>query len=54
MVTSCPPSVSSEAMKVPDPDLVTQEGDVVYMTVGADRLADLDAHLGGPTTGGHS
>ena len=40
--------------QVPAPDLVTQEGDVVYMTVAVDRLAELDAHLGGgTTTGGH-
>lgn len=41
--------------QVPTPDLVTQEGDVVYMTVATDRLADLDAHLAGDaSTGGHS
>ena len=40
--------------QVPAPDLVTQEGDVVYMTVGADRIQDLDAHLAGETSGGHS
>lgn len=39
--------------QVPIPDLVTQEGDVVYMTVGADRIADLDAHLAGGSSGGH-
>jgi trk system potassium uptake protein TrkA len=33
--------------QVPAPDLVTQEGDVVYMSVVADRLAELDAHLDG-------
>jgi trk system potassium uptake protein TrkA len=33
--------------QVPDPDLVTQEGDVVYMAVGADRIDELDAHLAG-------
>jgi hypothetical protein len=27
--------------------VVTQEGDVVYMTVGVDRIAELDAHLAG-------
>jgi len=31
--------------QVPTPDLVTQEGDVVYMTVVSDRLGELDAHL---------
>ena len=40
--------------QVPTPDLVTQEGDVVYMTVGADRIHDLDAHLAGESSGGHS
>jgi trk system potassium uptake protein TrkA len=40
--------------QVPAPDLVTQEGDVVYMTVGADRIQDLDAHLAGESSGGHS
>ncbi|MET0904061.1 MAG: TrkA family potassium uptake protein [Acidimicrobiales bacterium] len=33
--------------QIPTPDLVTQEGDVVYVSVVADRLAELDAHLGG-------
>ncbi len=39
--------------QVPTPDLVTQEGDVVYMTVGADRIDELDAHLAGDASGGH-
>jgi trk system potassium uptake protein TrkA len=38
--------------QVPPLDLVTQEGDVVYMTVSADRVDDLDAHLAGESTGG--
>jgi trk system potassium uptake protein TrkA len=38
--------------QVPQSDLVTQEGDVVYMSVGSDRIAELDAHLAG-TDGGH-
>lgn len=38
--------------QVPMPDLVTQEGDVVYLTVPADRIAELDDHLASP--GGHS
>ena len=38
--------------QVPTPDIVTQEGDVVYMTVDADRISDLDAHLAGESTGG--
>jgi trk system potassium uptake protein TrkA len=40
--------------QVPEPDLVTQDGDVVYMTVGSDRVAELDAHLAGAHDGGHS
>jgi trk system potassium uptake protein TrkA len=39
--------------QVPDPDLVTQEGDVVYMTVGSGRVEELDAHLSNGH-GGHS
>jgi trk system potassium uptake protein TrkA len=38
--------------QVPTPDLVTQEGDVVYLTVAVDRIAELDGHLASP--GGHS
>jgi trk system potassium uptake protein TrkA len=37
--------------QIPSADLVTQEGDVVYMSVGADRIAELDAHLAGSTEG---
>jgi trk system potassium uptake protein TrkA len=37
--------------QVPEPDLVTQEGDVVYVTVAAEWLDELDAHL---AAGGHS
>jgi trk system potassium uptake protein TrkA len=33
--------------QVPSADLVTQEGDVVYVVVEADRLAALDEHLDG-------
>ena len=41
--------------QVPAPDLVTQEGDVVYMSVAAERLEELDAHLAGKAvTGGHA
>ena len=41
--------------QVPTADLVTQEGDVVYVTVAADRLEELDAHLSGNgVAGGHS
>jgi trk system potassium uptake protein TrkA len=38
--------------QVPAPDLLTQEGDVVYFTVGSSRIDELDAHLRGPE--GHS
>jgi trk system potassium uptake protein len=38
--------------QVPTPDLVTQEGDVVYLTVPVDRIAELDDHLA--SAGGHS
>lgn len=37
--------------QIPSADLVTQEGDVVYMSVGADRISELDAHLAGETAG---
>jgi trk system potassium uptake protein TrkA len=37
--------------QIPSADLVTQEGDVVYMSVGADRIAELDAHLARDTEG---
>ena len=33
--------------KLPTPDLVTQEGDVVYLAVEADRIGELDRHLAG-------
>jgi len=39
--------------QVPTPDLVTQEGDVVYFTVGNTSVEELDRHLAGPT-GGHA
>ena len=40
---------------IPTPDLVTQEGDVVYMMVTAGRVPELDAHLADPASaGGHS
>jgi len=38
--------------QVPTPELVTQEGDVVYMTVASDRIAELDAHLAGDHAAG--
>lgn len=34
--------------QVPTPEVVTQEGDVVYMAVGSDQVSELDAHLAGP------
>ncbi len=41
--------------QIPAPELVTQEGDVVYMAVASDRLADLDLHLAGDSApGGHA
>ncbi len=40
------------AGQVPDPELVTQEGDVVYLTVPSDRIDELDARLSGD--GGHA
>ena len=40
--------------QIPTEGLVTQEGDVVYMTVVADRIDELDAHLGGDLSGGGS
>lgn len=39
--------------QIPTPDLVTQEGDIVYMTVAADRIEALDAHLAGRSGEGH-
>ncbi len=41
--------------QIPAPELVTQEGDVVYMAVASGRLADLDLHLAGDSApGGHA
>ncbi|MFL6206532.1 MAG: potassium channel family protein [Acidimicrobiales bacterium] len=39
--------------QVPSPDLVTQEGDVLYITVAADRLEELDGNLGGEGSDAH-
>ena len=39
--------------QVPSADLVTQEGDVVYVVVSADRLDALDAHLASDEGEGH-
>lgn len=40
--------------QIPAPGVVTQEGDVVYMAVLADQVADLDAHLATVNPGVHS
>jgi hypothetical protein len=43
------------AAQIPTPDLVTQEGDIVYLTVAAGHVAELDEHLtGDPGVGSHS
>jgi hypothetical protein len=39
--------------QVPTADLVTQEGDVVYMAVEVDQLEALDEHLADDASGGH-
>ena len=40
--------------QVPNPDLVAQDGDVVYLAVASDALADVDAALAaGPAKGAH-
>ena len=39
--------------QVPTADLVTQEGDVVYMAVEIDQLDALDEHLADDASGGH-
>lgn len=39
--------------QVPTADLVTQEGDVLYLAVGADKVGELDAHLA-DESGGHA
>jgi trk system potassium uptake protein TrkA len=40
--------------QVPNPDLVAQDGDVVYLAVASDALADVDAALAaGPARGAH-
>lgn len=38
---------------LPRPEQVLQDGDVLYLAVLADRLADLETQLLGPTPGGH-
>lgn len=39
--------------QLPLPDIVAQEGDVVYLAVAGDALDHVDALLQAPTTGGH-
>jgi trk system potassium uptake protein TrkA len=40
--------------RVPAPEIVLQEGDVVYLSVAGDALANVDARLAGPVkVGGH-
>jgi trk system potassium uptake protein len=40
--------------QLPRPDLVAQEGDVLYLTIASDALADVQARLAtGPGKGGH-
>src|SRR5262249_35921942 len=40
--------------KIPNQDLVVQEGDVLYLAVAGDRLASLDNRLAAPArAGGH-
>jgi trk system potassium uptake protein TrkA len=39
--------------QVPKSGLVVQEGDVAYLSVSGDALADVDDLLAGPTRGGH-
>jgi Trk K+ transport system NAD-binding subunit len=40
--------------RVPAPEIVLQEGDVVYLSVAGDALASVDARLAGPVkVGGH-
>jgi trk system potassium uptake protein TrkA len=42
------------AARIPTPDLVAQEGDVVYLAVAGDALPDVDRRLAGPAkVGGH-
>jgi Trk K+ transport system NAD-binding subunit len=39
--------------QIPGPDLVVQEGDVVYIAVSADALGDLDALMAAPRARAH-
>jgi trk system potassium uptake protein TrkA len=38
---------------VPKPGAIVQEGDVLHLTVSGESLAQVDAHLAGPSQGGH-
>jgi Trk K+ transport system NAD-binding subunit len=38
--------------QVATPDLVTQDGDLVYLAVAIGHVSDVDEHLGGAETGG--
>jgi trk system potassium uptake protein len=38
--------------QIATPDLVTQDGDLVYLAVAIGHVSDIDAHLGGEQTGG--
>jgi trk system potassium uptake protein TrkA len=39
--------------QIPKPDLVAQEGDIVYLAVAGDALDELSSRLTGPRGGGH-
>jgi Trk K+ transport system NAD-binding subunit len=38
--------------QIPTPDLVVQEGDVIYVVVAGDKLASLDTRLAAPVKAG--
>jgi trk system potassium uptake protein TrkA len=38
---------------VPKPGVVLQEGDVLHLSAAGDAIAQVDAHLAGPSKGGH-
>jgi trk system potassium uptake protein len=40
------------AAQIATPDLVTQDGDLVYLAVAIGHVSDIDAHMGGEQTGG--
>ena len=39
--------------QIPTPDLVVQDGDVIYATVAGDRIQEFEDHLGNRNGGGH-